>query len=50
MGVLEAWKEGFTGVGIFIGIVDDGVDYNHKDLINKIVTETYLACYGSVDS
>jgi len=38
MGVLGAWKAGFTGKGVSIGITDDGVDYSHPDLKNKIVS------------
>lgn len=32
MGVMSAWSKGYTGKGVTIGIVDDGVDFNHPDL------------------
>lgn len=46
MGVLEAWNSGFTGLGISIGIVDDGVDYTHDDLVNKTVTLSSLKLFS----
>lgn len=30
--VLPAWNEGFTGVGVVIAIVDDGLQYTHPDI------------------
>lgn len=30
--VVPAWEEGWTGSGVVIGIVDDGVEYTHPDL------------------
>jgi subtilisin len=32
----EAWAQGYTGQGITIAIIDDGVDYTHSDLRNNI--------------
>ena len=29
----EAWKKGFTGEGVILGVIDDGVDFAHPDLI-----------------
>lgn len=37
MGILETWRTGNAGKGVVIGIVDDGVDYNHADLRDKFV-------------
>ncbi|KAL4225100.1 hypothetical protein ACF0H5_015793 [Mactra antiquata] len=33
MGVQKAWENGYTGRGITIAIVDDGIEYNNTDLI-----------------
>ncbi|CAH8465038.1 unnamed protein product [Heterobilharzia americana] len=33
MNVLEAWDLGYTGKGIKITIMDDGIDYTHPDLL-----------------
>ncbi|XP_060586713.1 furin-1-like isoform X2 [Ruditapes philippinarum] len=35
LGILQAWKSNYTGKGVAISIVDDGVDYKHIDLINR---------------
>ncbi len=32
----EVWAQGFTGQGVTIAIIDDGVDYNHPALQNNI--------------
>lgn len=32
LGVLEATKLGYTGKGVVVSIVDDGLDYHHPDL------------------
>lgn len=31
------WKQGYTGEGMVIGVVDSGIDYNHEMLKNKVV-------------
>ncbi len=31
------WKQGYTGEGMVVGVVDSGVDYNHEMLKGKIV-------------
>jgi subtilisin family serine protease len=38
LGILQAWKSNYTGKGVSISIVDDGVDYRHIDLINRYVS------------
>jgi len=35
LNVDEAWSLGYTGKGIIIGIIDDGVEYDHEDLKNN---------------
>uniref|UniRef100_A0AC35TMB1 P/Homo B domain-containing protein n=1 Tax=Rhabditophanes sp. KR3021 TaxID=114890 RepID=A0AC35TMB1_9BILA len=32
MEIEEAWEMGYTGKGITVTVVDDGLDFNHKDL------------------
>ena len=32
MDVMSAWHQGFTGDGIWVAHIDDGIDYNHPDL------------------
>uniref|UniRef100_A0A0N5BWI2 P/Homo B domain-containing protein n=1 Tax=Strongyloides papillosus TaxID=174720 RepID=A0A0N5BWI2_STREA len=32
MQIMEVWKMGYSGKGIVISILDDGIDYNHEDL------------------
>ena len=47
IGAPEAWRQGYTGEGQTIAIVDTGVDANHPVLAGKVVSE---ACYsGSGD-
>eukprot|EP00058_Branchiostoma_floridae_P011650 XP_002597138.1 hypothetical protein BRAFLDRAFT_121298 [Branchiostoma floridae] len=35
LNVLEAWEMGYTGEGVTIAIMDDGVDYLHPDLADN---------------
>ena len=37
--VSGAWDAGYTGNGVTIGIVDEGVDITHPDLIGNVSTE-----------
>lgn len=39
MGVKEAWEAGFTGKGVKVTILDDGLDYTHKDLADNYVSD-----------
>lgn len=40
MNVNEAWKAGYTGKGILVAVVDDGVRIDHPDLKSKIVSHS----------
>ena len=31
------WNQGYTGLGMKVGIVDSGIDYNHKMFKDRIV-------------
>lgn len=32
LNVREAWQQGYTGRGIVVSILDDGIEKNHPDL------------------
>jgi subtilisin family serine protease len=32
--LVPAWNAGWTGAGVMIGIVDDGLQWNHADIID----------------
>lgn len=38
MNVKAAWQAGYTGKGILVAVVDDGVRIDHPDLKPKIVS------------
>lgn len=38
MNVKAAWQDGYTGKGILVAVVDDGVWIDHPDLKPKIVS------------
>ena len=38
LNVIAAWNSGYTGRGITVGVVDDGVDGSHPDLRDNYVT------------
>ena len=35
IGVAQAWRNGITGKGVTVAILDDGVDSNHPELIDN---------------
>lgn len=37
LNVKEAWAQGFTGRGIVVSILDDGIEKNHPDLAGNYV-------------
>jgi len=41
VGAPEAWAAGLTGVGVPVGVIDDGVDENHPDLAGKVVARDF---------
>ncbi|XP_011409089.2 PREDICTED: neuroendocrine convertase 2-like [Amphimedon queenslandica] len=44
-----AWIQGYTGNGILVGVVDDGVEHTHTDLRNNYVS-TYSYDFNYNDS
>ena len=40
MNVLPVWKKGFTGHGVVVSILDDGIDHTHPDLKKNYVSVT----------
>lgn len=50
MNVPAVWNRGFTGEGVIVAILDDGVDLQHPDLTNNIwVNSTEIANNGIDD-
>ena len=37
MQVIPAWNRGYTGKGVVVAVVDDGLQWNHPDLAQKSV-------------
>ena len=42
MNVYQAWQQGFTGKGIVVAVVDDGLQQSHPDLTDNFVGEVLL--------
>ena len=39
MNIIPAWQKGYTGKGVVVTILDDGIERNHTDLyINYVST------------
>ena len=38
MRIKEAWKRGYTGKGVVVTILDDGLEWDHPDLIKNYVS------------
>ena len=43
MNVAAAWKKGFTGKGVVVTILDDGIQPNHPDLASNYVSKLDLS-------
>lgn len=44
LGVVSAWQKGYTGKGVVVSILDDGLEWNHTDIHENYVrhsTEWY---------
>ena len=42
MNVVEAWKRGFTGRGVVVTILDDGIELKHPDLVQNYVSTIHV--------
>jgi len=40
MNVVSAWQLGYTGKGVVVTILDDGVEHNHTDLLINYVSSS----------
>jgi len=38
MNVQQAWERGYTGKGVTVSILDDGIQTNHPDLLLNYVS------------
>lgn len=38
MNVAPAWQKGYTGKGVVVSILDDGIQTNHPDLVQNYVS------------
>lgn len=47
MGIRETWELGYTGKGVVVTIVDDGIEINHADLKQNYVRtfNNYIAIF-----
>lgn len=50
MNVTPVWKEGITGKGVTVCIIDDGVDHLHKDIKRAFVHDVLLIIYSAVEA
>lgn len=41
MNVAPAWQKGYTGKGVVVSILDDGIQTNHPDLAQNYVSTTF---------
>lgn len=44
MGIAKAWEAGYTGEGVVITFVDDGMEYDHPDLAANYVSTFAFKC------
>lgn len=47
MNVIPAWREGITGRGVVVTILDDGLETDHPDLVANYVS-THYSLYCSL--
>lgn len=38
LNVAKAWSAGYTGKGVLVAVVDDGVNNDHPDLVSNLVS------------
>lgn len=42
MNVAPAWQKGYTGKGVVVSILDDGIQTNHPDLAQNYVSNVLI--------
>ncbi|MFC3499565.1 S8 family serine peptidase [Micromonospora krabiensis] len=42
----EAWKAGYTGKGVRVAVLDSGADFNHPDLVGRVVDRADFTVEG----
>lgn len=45
MNVSPAWQKGYTGKGVVVSILDDGIQRNHPDLDKNYVSLIFLTIF-----
>ena len=45
MNIIQAWRRGYTGNGVVVTILDDGIEYTHDDLKDNYVKSCYSCIY-----
>jgi furin len=41
MRIKEAWQNGYTGKGVVITVLDDGLERDHPDLVKNFVCRAF---------
>lgn len=41
MNLAPAWRKGYTGKGVVVSILDDGIQTNHPDLAQNYVSNAF---------
>ena len=42
--VMPVWRQGITGKGVVVSILDDGVDHTHPDLQRQLCKLSFSLC------
>ncbi|MEU8285029.1 S8 family peptidase [Micromonospora sp. NPDC048905] len=42
----EAWKSGYTGVGVRVAVLDTGADFTHPDLVGRVTDRSDFTAEG----
>ena len=45
-GISKAWIRGYTGRGITVGVIDQGFDLRHTDLVGRVITSSNFTLGG----
>lgn len=48
MNVAPAWQKGYTGKGVVVSILDDGIQTNHPDLAQNYVSIIFYSTHFSI--